>query len=73
MSLLAIFIFTFTYPHSWFYPLISYTLALYVFGFLTMVGNAFINVTLRMIKGNSEPIESEEKKINITKAKEKIL
>lgn len=63
MSLLAIFIFTFTYPHSWFYPLISYTLALYVFGFLTMVGNAFINVVLRMIEGNSESIELEERKI----------
>jgi hypothetical protein len=63
MSLLAISVFTFTYPHSWFYPLIGYTLALYVFGFLTMVGNAFINVALRVIEGSSESIDLEEKKI----------
>ncbi len=63
MSFLAIFIFTYTYPHRWFYPIISYTLALYAFGFLTMVVNAFVNVTLRMIKGDSESIELEERKI----------
>jgi len=65
LSFIAISIFTFTYPHSWYYPLISYTLALYVFGFLAMIANAFFNVTLHIMEGDSKSKDYKEKNLKI--------
>jgi len=65
-SLLALLIFTANYPHNWRYPLISYILALYVVGFLALLGNAFANSILWMIEGKPEAVvgrEGEEIKI----------
>ncbi len=66
ISLLALYIFTSNYPHNWYYPIISYVLALYITGFLMLVGNAFANTILWMIAGKSEAVvrgEGEEMKI----------
>lgn len=50
ISSIAIIIFSFNYFNNWYYPIISYVLALYIFGFLTLLGNAFANVTLWIIE-----------------------
>ena len=63
ISSLAISIFSFNYLHNWYYPIVSYVLASYIIGFLTLLGNAFANVTLWIIenKPGFEPELMEEK------------
>lgn len=53
ISSIAIIIFSFNYFNNWYYPIISYVLALYIVGFLTLLGNAFANVTLWIIENRS--------------------
>lgn len=61
MSSLALFIFASNYLHNWYYPLISYVLALYVTGFLALLGNAFGNVVLWTIENRPEAMMNEER------------
>ncbi len=65
ISVLALLIFTSNYPHNWHYPLISYILALYVIGFLMLLGNAFANVILWMIEGKTEAVVGREGEIKL--------
>lgn len=65
ISLFGLFVFTFNYPHNWYYPLISYVLALYVIGFLMLFGNAFANVILWMIEGKPEAMVRGEEGIKV--------
>lgn len=60
MSFLALFMFKSSYPHEWHYPLVSYVVALYVGGFLILLGNAFANVVLWMIHSKEEPVAGEK-------------
>lgn len=53
MSSFALFIFTSNYFYNWYYPLISYVFALYVIGFLLLLGNTFANVVLWVIENGS--------------------
>lgn len=62
MSLSALSIFAYAYPHKWYYPLISYVFSLFVAGLLILVGNAFANVTLWIIGSRSEYAVSKEEK-----------
>lgn len=57
MSSLALFIFTSNYFYNWYYPLISYVFALYVIGFLLLLGNTFANVVLWVIENGSMTTE----------------
>jgi len=59
-SLFALLVFTYNYPQKWYYPLINYVLALYIVGFLVLVGNAFANVVLWMIEGEPEAVVRKE-------------
>lgn len=59
-SLLAIFLFTTNYLQNWYYPLVSYVFALYVIGFLALLGNAFASVIIWII-GNRPSYSVEEK------------
>ncbi len=59
-SLFALLVFTYNYPQKWYYPFISYVLALYVVGFLVLVGNAFANVVLWMIESKPEVVVRKE-------------
>ena len=61
ISSLALFIFASNYLYNWYYPLISYVLALYVMGFLVLLGNAFGNVTLWIIENRPEAMVNEER------------
>ena len=61
ISSLALFIFASNYLHKWYYPLISYVLALYVMGFLALLGNAFGNVTLWTIENRPGAMMNEER------------
>jgi hypothetical protein len=65
ISFLALFMFKSSYPHEWHYPLVSYVVALYVGGFLVLLGNAFANVVLWMIhdKPESGTWEKDEMKL----------
>jgi hypothetical protein len=65
ISVLALLLFTSSYPHNWYYPLISYILALYVIGFLMLLGNAFANVILWMIEGKTEAVVGREGEIKL--------
>jgi hypothetical protein len=62
MSFVGLLIFSLNYPEKWFYPLINNVVALYVGGFLTLLGNAFANVVLWMIHSKEEPVALERKK-----------
>lgn len=57
MSSLALFTFTSNYFYNWYYPLISYVFALYVIGFLLLLGNTFANVVLWVIENGSMTTE----------------
>ena len=61
-SLLAIFLFTTNYHYlqNRYYPLVSYVFALYVIGFLALLGNAFASVIIWII-GNRPSYSVEEK------------
>lgn len=61
MSSLALFIFTSNYFYNWYYPLISYVFALYVIGFLILLGNTFANVVLWAIENRSGSMMTEER------------
>jgi len=61
ISSLALLILATNYLHNWYYPLISYVLALYVIGFLMLLGNAFANVTLWIIEKSPGPMVREER------------
>lgn len=65
MSFIALFVFTYTYPQEWYYPLISYVVALYVSGFLVLLGNAFANVVLWIIQGKPESIIREKGEMKV--------
>jgi len=65
MSFIALFVFIYTYPQKWYYPLISYVVALYVSGFLVLLGNAFANVVLWMIQGKPESMIREKSEMKI--------
>jgi len=62
MSFVGLLIFSSTYPEKWFYPLINYVVALYVGGFLILLGNAFANVVLWMIHSKEETVAVADKK-----------
>jgi hypothetical protein len=59
LSSIAIALFLLNYENNWYYPMISYVLAIYLSGFLLLIGNAFGNVTLYLI--NSPGIVSDVK------------
>ena len=61
ISSFALLLLATNYLHNWYYPLISYVLALYVIGFLALLGNAFANVTLWIIEKSPEHMVREEK------------
>lgn len=61
ISSFALLILATNYLHNWYYPLISYVLALYVIGFLMLLGNAFANVTLWIIEKSPGPMVREER------------
>lgn len=65
MSFLALIIFKFNYPHEWHYPLVSYVVALYVGGFLILLGNAFANVVLWMIHSTPESLTAEKEEMKL--------
>jgi len=65
MSLIAVLIFALNYYRNWYYPIISYIIALYVTGFSMLVGNAFANITAWMIHGKTEIVTSGEDKAKI--------
>ena len=65
MSLSALSIFAYVYPHKWYYPLISYVFSLFVAGFLILMGNAFATVTLKMIGNRFESVVGKEKKAEV--------
>ena len=48
-SLFAIVLFIMNYENNWYYPMISYVLALYLCGFILLMGNAFGMITLWLI------------------------
>lgn len=64
VSALALLLFVTNFLHNWYYPVISYVLGLYIIGFLTLLGNAFGNVTLWIIEKRPEfsVIEGKERK-----------
>jgi hypothetical protein len=61
ISSFALLLLATTYLHNWYYPLISYVLALYVIGFLALLGNAFASVTLWIIEKSPGSMVREEK------------
>jgi hypothetical protein len=63
-SMAAAVLFLLYYKTNWYYPTISYVLALYLSGFILLMGNAFGNVTVWLIH-NASP--SEGKKAAATK------
>ena len=54
VSSLAIYLFYANYLHNFYYPLVSYIFALYVLGFLAMLGNAFASAIVWIIGNRSE-------------------
>ena len=54
LAIVALAIFTSIYPQGWFYPTVSYVLAMYVIGILALLGNGFANVVLWIISSKSE-------------------
>jgi len=75
ISAVAIFLFVWNYLDNWFYPIVSYVLILYVFGFLGLLGNAFGNVTLWLIENRQPIVQGEfgEKKIKRSYTDDEIL
>jgi hypothetical protein len=65
MSLSALSLFVYAYPHKWYYPFISYVFLLFVAGFLVLMGNAFANVTLKMIGNRFESVVGKEEKAEV--------
>jgi len=65
MSLSALSLFVYAYPYKWYYPLISYVFSLFVAGFLVLMGNAFANVTLKMIGNRLESVVDKEEKMEV--------
>jgi len=57
LALIASVIFFFNYGSNWIYPIISYVLLLYIFGFLMLMGNAFGSVTVWLLR-NSPIVDS---------------
>lgn len=53
-SMIGVFFFYLNFETNWFYPLISYILLSYLFGFLLLMGNAFSHVTLWILRRNQE-------------------
>lgn len=62
-SLLAVLVFTITYSDSWYYPLVSYVLILYIIGFLVLLGNVFTTVIISKIESKSESTVRRDKEI----------
>jgi len=62
LSLSALSLFVYVYPDKWYYPFISYIFSLFVAGFLVLMGNAFANVTLKMIGNRIESVLGKEEK-----------
>ncbi|MFP4654971.1 MAG: hypothetical protein ACLFMM_04755 [Methanohalobium sp.] len=54
LAFLALTVFTSIYPQGWYYPTVSYVLAMYVVGILALLGNGFANVVLWIISSKSE-------------------
>lgn len=54
LALLALAIFSSIYPQGWYYPTVSYILAMYIVGILALLGNGFANVVLWIISSKSE-------------------
>jgi hypothetical protein len=52
-------LFLLNYQDNWFYPVISYVLLLYIFGFLMLMGNAFGSVTVWLLRNT--PVETPTK------------
>jgi len=65
MSLSALSLFVYAYPDKWYYPFISYVFSLFVAGFLVLMGNAFANVTLKMIGNRFESVVGKEEKAEV--------
>lgn len=54
LSTAAVILFVLNFQTNWYYPTISYVLALYLSGFTLLLGNVFGNVTLWLIHNSSE-------------------
>ncbi len=54
VSSLAIYLFYANYLHNFYYPLVSYIFALYVLGFLALLGNAFASAIVWIIGNRPE-------------------
>ena len=61
-SFASIGLFLFTYPAKWVYPTINYVLITYIIGLLLLMGNAFGNVTVWLIRMNVPMVESSKSK-----------
>ena len=61
-SMISIGIFILNYDTNWYYPTISYILITYILGLILLMGNAFGNVTLRLINSGSSAVITESKK-----------
>jgi len=61
-SFLSIALFLFNYQNNWYYPTINYVIISYIVGLMILMGNAFGNVTLWLIRSNvsSETIKSKK-------------
>lgn len=62
-AIIAIVSFYFNYETNWFYPTISYILLSYLLGFLLLMGNAFGQVTLWILRKNQEPTQPIPSKV----------
>jgi hypothetical protein len=59
---LSVIIFITNYPQNWYYPIVSYVFALYVIGFLVLLGNAFASVVVWIIGNRPDYIAEEKEK-----------
>jgi len=62
-SFVSIVLFLLNYKNNWYYPIITYVIISYIFGLMILMGNAFGNVTLWLIRSNVSTETSKSKKI----------
>ena len=61
-AVIGIVLFFLNFETNWFYPMISYILLFYLFGFLLLMGNAFGHVTLWILRKNQDTYNVSSKK-----------